>query len=82
LRDATLARIGDRYGKTAPQVALRWLVQQDNVITIPKASSPAHLRENLDVFDFELSDAEMRTIRRPSKSKTAASFLRGQLPFG
>jgi diketogulonate reductase-like aldo/keto reductase len=81
-RDATLARIGDGYGKTAAQVALRWLVQQDNVIAIPKASSPAHLRDNLDVFDFELSDAEMRTILRPSKSKTAASFLRGQLPFG
>ncbi|MFB6166149.1 MAG: aldo/keto reductase [Haloarculaceae archaeon] len=65
--DPVLAAVGDRYGKTPAQVALRWLVQQPQVVAIPKASSPAHLRENLDVFDFALSDAEMKRIaeRRP-----------------
>ena len=60
--DETLAAIGDRYGKTAAQVALRWLVQQDNVAAIPKASGTQHLRENLTVFDFELTDEEMARV--------------------
>lgn len=61
-RDDALAAIGDRYDKTAAQVALRWLVQQPNVVAIPKASGEAHLRENLDVFDFALTDDEMERI--------------------
>lgn len=60
--DELLADIGDRYGKTASQVALRWLVQQRNVVAIPKAASREHRRENLDVFDFELADEEMERI--------------------
>ncbi|MFD1563621.1 aldo/keto reductase [Haloarchaeobius amylolyticus] len=60
--DETLAQIGATYDKTAAQVALRWLLQQENVSTIPKASSREHLRENIDIFDFELTDAEMDRI--------------------
>jgi diketogulonate reductase-like aldo/keto reductase len=60
--DETLAEIGDRYGKTAGQVALRWLVQQENVVTIPKAADRDHRRENVDVFDFELTDEEMDRV--------------------
>nr|WP_276276783.1 aldo/keto reductase [Halomicroarcula sp. SYNS111] len=62
VRDETFTAIGDRYGKTAAQVSLRWLIQQDGVIAIPKSSTDRYIRENLDVFDFELSDEEMRTI--------------------
>lgn len=58
----TLRRIGDGYGKSEAQVALRWLIQQDNVAAIPKAATRAHRRENFDVFDFELSDEEMNRI--------------------
>ncbi|MGM0591735.1 MAG: aldo/keto reductase [Halobacteriota archaeon] len=61
-RDDTLAAIGDKYGKSAAQVSLRWLVQQDNVAAIPKASSRRHLEANIDVFDFELTADEMRQI--------------------
>jgi diketogulonate reductase-like aldo/keto reductase len=57
--NALLEAIGDRYGKTGPQVALRWLLQRELVSAIPKASSPAHMQENADVFDFELTDEEM-----------------------
>ena len=57
--DAILKVIGEAHGKTATQVTLRWLLQQDKVCPIPKATSEEHLRENLDVFDFELSDEEM-----------------------
>jgi 2,5-diketo-D-gluconate reductase B len=58
-RDKTLREIGEAHDKTATQAALRWLLQQDKVCPIPKATSEEHLRENLDVFDFELSDEEM-----------------------
>lgn len=61
-RDRTLQEIGERHGKTPSQVALRWLIQQDRVAAIPKASRPEHLRANLEVFDFVLSDEEMRRI--------------------
>lgn len=60
--DPTLGRIGERHGKTAAQVALRWLVQQERVAAIPKSSTPRHTRENLEVFDFELSEDEMERI--------------------
>jgi 2,5-diketo-D-gluconate reductase B len=60
--DAILQEIGAAHDKTPAQVALRWLVQQDKVAAIPKASSEEHLRANLDIFDFELSDEEMQRI--------------------
>ncbi|MCC7347978.1 MAG: aldo/keto reductase, partial [Variibacter sp.] len=59
--DAVLTRIGKAHGKTAVQVSLRYLVQQ-NVIPIPRTSKPARLKENFSVFDFTLSDAEMDDI--------------------
>jgi len=62
LGDDVLAEIGDAYDKTAPQVALRWLVQQDGVVAIPKATSREHIEANLAIFDFSLSDAEMERI--------------------
>jgi 2,5-diketo-D-gluconate reductase B len=58
----TFQEIGERYGKSAAQVALRWLVQQDHVAAIPKAADPRHRRENLQVFDFELTPDEMDRI--------------------
>ena len=60
--DATLEEIGRAHGKTATQVTLRWLVQQEKVSAIPKATGEEHLRENLDVFDFELSGEEMERV--------------------
>jgi 2,5-diketo-D-gluconate reductase B len=59
--ERALARIGDRYRKSAVQVGLRWLVQQ-NVSAIPRTSRLERLSENIDVFDFELSDEEMSQI--------------------
>ena len=60
--DATLEEIGRAHNKTAAQVALRWLVQQEKVSAIPKATGEDHLEENLDVFDFELSGEEMERV--------------------
>ena len=50
------------HGKSARQVALRWLLQQPNVSPIPRSGSSPHRRENFEVFDFQLSDDEMARI--------------------
>ena len=60
--DSVLGEIGEAHGKSAVQVALRWLVQQDHVAAIPKAASAENRVSNLDIFDFELSDDEMARI--------------------
>jgi 2,5-diketo-D-gluconate reductase B len=59
--DATIERIAKAHGKTAAQVCLRYLVQQD-LIVIPKTSRPERLKENLAIFDFALTPAEMKSI--------------------
>ena len=60
--DETLRAIGEAHGKTAGQVALRWLLDQPNVATIPKASSHERRVENFDVFDLELTDEDRAKI--------------------
>jgi 2,5-diketo-D-gluconate reductase B len=60
--DATLREIGEAHGKTAGQVALRWLLDTPQVCTIPKASSHERRVENFEVFDFELTDDERARI--------------------
>lgn len=58
LRDHPLCtEIGQAHGKSAAQVALRWLIDQ-GVAAIPKAASEANMRANIDIFDFEFTDAE------------------------
>jgi len=59
--DDTLKRIGATYGKTAAQISLRWLVQQ-NVAAIPRTARIERLSENIDIFDFVLTDGEMAEI--------------------
>jgi 2,5-diketo-D-gluconate reductase A len=59
--DPTLSDIAAAHGKSVAQVVLRWLTQRD-VVVIPKSVRPERLRENLDVFDFELTDDEMARI--------------------
>jgi 2,5-diketo-D-gluconate reductase B len=66
--DATLTRIGRVHGKTAAQVCLRWLVQQ-NVSAIPRTSRIERLSENIDIFDFALSDEEIDEISGMASAK-------------
>ena len=56
-----LAEIGRRHGKTAAQISLRWILQK-GVIAIPKTVHRERLRENADLYDFELSAEEMQAI--------------------
>jgi 2,5-diketo-D-gluconate reductase B len=60
--DPVLAGIGEKYGKTPAQVALRWFLQQPGVGAIPKASRREHCATNFDIFDFSLTSQEMSTI--------------------
>lgn len=62
VKDTVLKEIGLKYGKNAGQVALRWLVQQDNVAAIPKSATPENIKANIDIFDFELSADDMKKI--------------------
>jgi diketogulonate reductase-like aldo/keto reductase len=60
-QNETLAAIGAKHDKTVAQVALRWLIQR-GVIIIPKSTHIERMRENLDIFDFELSADDMAQI--------------------
>jgi len=66
-KNAVLARIGKAHGKTAAQVSLRFLLQQ-NFAVIPRTSKLERLSENLAVFDFELSPQEMGEIQRLARA--------------
>lgn len=61
-RDPTLRRIAEEHGRGAGQIALRWLVQQEGVVAIPRSSSEEHARSNFAIFDFELSPSQMDGI--------------------
>jgi 2,5-diketo-D-gluconate reductase B len=62
LTDPVLGEIGERHGKSAAQVAIRWLLDQDHVAVIPKATTREHLEANFDVFDFALDNDERARI--------------------
>lgn len=64
LQDDTLEEIGRQYDRSAAQVALRWLIQQDGVCAIPKAASRKHLEENFQIFDFALDQEQMKQIHQ------------------
>ena len=66
----TLKEIGDKYKKTTAQVMLRWNIQR-NVIVIPKSTHYERMKENLDVFDFELTDSEMEKIAALDKGESS-----------
>jgi diketogulonate reductase-like aldo/keto reductase len=59
--DARVVEMAKKNGRTPAQVVLRWHIQVGNVV-IPKSVTPERVRENIDVFDFELNDADMETF--------------------
>lgn len=67
--NGTLTSIAERHGKTAAQVALRWLLQS-GVIIIPKTTHIERMRENLDIFDFTLTEDEMGAIAALDTAKS------------
>ena len=61
IKSPLLAEIGARYGKSASQVALRWLTQR-GIVAIPKSTHRDRMQQNIDIFDFTLTDTEMQQI--------------------
>ena len=68
-RTPLLQKIGEKYGKTVGQVMLRWLLQRD-IAVIPKSVRKERMQENFDVFDFELTPADMEAIRTLDTGKS------------
>lgn len=63
LKDPVIVEIAERVGRTPAQVILRWHLQIGNVV-IPKSVTPSRIAENFDVFDFELTDADLAAIEQ------------------
>lgn len=68
----TLRTIATTHNKSVAQVVLRWLVQR-NIVPLVKSANPQRMKENLDIFDFTLTDAEMQQIAALDTGRTAFS---------
>ena len=69
VKSELLAEIGSKYGKSAAQVALRWLTQRD-IVAIPKSSHKERMAQNLNIFDFTLTTEEMAQIATMNQHDT------------
>ena len=69
VKSEVLAAIGAKYGKTAAQVALRWLTQR-GIVAIPKSTHKERMAQNFDIFDFTLSDDDMSQIATLNQQDT------------
>jgi diketogulonate reductase-like aldo/keto reductase len=61
LRDRTILGLAQKYDRTPAQIVLRWHIER-NIVVIPKSVTPSRIRENIDVFDFELADDDLSSI--------------------
>jgi 2,5-diketo-D-gluconate reductase A len=68
LQDEKLTEMAERYQKSVAQVILRWHIQLGNIV-FPKSSTPARIKENIDIFDFQLSEDDVRAIANLDKGK-------------
>ena len=71
IKSELLGGIGAKYGKTASQVALRWLTQR-GIVAIPKSTHKERMQQNLDIFDFELTAEDMKQIATMNQMDTGA----------
>jgi diketogulonate reductase-like aldo/keto reductase len=63
LHDPVIGELAAKYGKSPAQVILRWHIQEGNIV-IPKSTTPARIKENFEIFDFELSEDDMKLFER------------------
>jgi len=61
LSNSVLKEIGEKYSKNPTQVVLRWFMQRD-IVAIPMTTNPEHMKQNIDIFDFVLTDDEMKRL--------------------
>ena len=67
LEEPLFAQLGKKYGKSAPQIILRWHIQSGNIV-IPGSKNPEHIKSNFDLFDFALTDEEMAQVTALNKN--------------
>lgn len=67
LSEPLFAQLGEKYGKTAAQIILRWHIQDGNIV-IPGSKNPEHIKSNFELFDFALTDGEMAEIAAMNKN--------------
>lgn len=67
LEEPLFARLGEKYGKSAPQIILRWHTQVGNIV-IPGSKNPDHIRANIDLFDFELTGEDLAAVAALNKN--------------
>ncbi|MDO5113258.1 MAG: aldo/keto reductase [Planctomycetia bacterium] len=72
LQDATVAEVAKKYGKSPAQVLIRWGLQR-GLCVIPRSTNPAHIAENIDVFDFELCPVDMVILNGLNKNERVNS---------
>ena len=66
IEELVFTKLAEKYGKTNAQIILRWHIQEGTIV-FPKSSNPVHIKENIDIFDFELTEEEMNEIRQLDK---------------
>ncbi len=79
-KNPILCGIGEQYGKTAAQIALKFLIQND-VVIIPKTTHQERMTENIDLFDFELTDDDLRAIRRLDTGRNVTGWPSDALKY-
>jgi 2,5-diketo-D-gluconate reductase A len=70
--DPVITEIAERHGKSPTQAVLRWHIQL-GLVTVPKSGNPARIAENIDIFDFALTDDEMAAISALDRGESEAS---------
>ena len=68
LSNDTMAKVAKKHNKTIPQIAIRWLIERD-IVVIPKSITPERIAQNFNVFDFQLDEEDMKTIRSVNDGK-------------
>ena len=68
INEDIFSKLAKKYGKSNVQIILRWHIQAGNIV-IPGATNPDHIKSNIDIFDFELTNEEMQEIAKINKNK-------------
>ena len=80
LNEEVLVNLGKKYNKTAAQVILRWHIEKGNII-FPKSTNPVHIKENWEIFDFKLTDDEIKQIEGLPKKLLFTEDFETKLKF-
>ena len=68
IEEPVFTKLAEKYGKSNAQIILRWHIQEGNII-IPGSKNPEHIKDNANIFDFELTDDEMNEIAKINKNQ-------------